>query len=246
MVNENPQTRDSKPTSTVRSRKRTKHIVQNFLPVSEIRNDTVFLKNGGMRSIIEIEAINFNLKSEMEQQSIIAGYGAFVNTIDFPLQIVVRSTKTNIDPYLEHLESIGSTHTNALLKSQTLSYVRFLRHILEAVDVMQKRFYVIVPYDYQKRQLTRFEKFMSWIGGTTRDSTARAALRDAVFKKHNTQLRERIELIETGLTNIGLHTQRLNTRQLIELFYQIYNPTVAHTQKIPQDLELLNVKKDVL
>ena len=115
---------------TVRSQKHRQADVQQFLPLAEIRNDTVFLKNGGMRAVLEIEAINFNLKSETEQQAIVAGYGAFANTLSFPVQIIIRSYKTNIDTYLAYLDSIGQNQPNELLKAQTLSYTEFLPQIL--------------------------------------------------------------------------------------------------------------------
>lgn len=230
---------------TVRAQKHRQADVQQFLPLAEIRNDTVFLKNGGMRVVLEIEAINFNLKSETEQQAIIAGYGAFANTLSFPVQIVIRSYKTNIDPYLDYLESIGQNQPNPLLKTQTLSYAQFLRQILETADIMQKRFYIIIPFDEEERKKTMMEKMFSFMGNST-DSVGKASYRHAEFNKHNAQLRERIELVRTGLENIGLRTHQLNTRQLVEMYYQVYNPMTSINQKLPQDLELLNMKKDVL
>src|SRR3989338_8351299 len=230
---------------TVRSQKRRQADVQQFLPLAEIRNDTVFLKNGGMRAVLEIEAINFNLKSEIEQQAIVAGYGAFANTLSFPVQIVIRSYKTNIDPYLDYLESVGQNQSNPLLKTQTLSYAQFLRQILETADIMQKRFYIIIPFDEEERKKTMMEKMFSFMGNST-DSVGKASYRHSEFTKHNAQLRERIELVRTGLENIGLRTHQLSTRQLVEVYYQVYNPTTAINQKLPEDLELLNIKKGVL
>lgn len=236
---------EPKTKSTVRNRKNAKVPVQQFMPIAEIRSDTVFLKHGGLRAIIEIEAINFNLKSETEQEGIIAGYGSFVNTLSFPLQIVIRSMKTNIDPYLENIRAIGKSNKNSLLRKQTTAYADFLEQILEVADIMQKRFYVIVPFDQSQRQKSRIEKLFSFLGSST-DSSALASQRSSEFRKYNTKLRERVELIETGLVNIGLHTHRLTTRELIELFYQIYNPQTCYSQKLPEDLELLNTKEDML
>lgn len=230
---------------TVRAQKHRKADVQQFLPLAEIRNDTVFLKNGGLRVVLEVEAINFNLKSEIEQQAIVAGYGAFANTLSFPLQIIIRSYKTNIDPYLEYLESVGKNQENPLLKAQTLSYTNFLRQILETADIMQKRFYVVIPFDEEERKKTTIERMFSFMGNST-DSVGKAAYRHGEFNKYNAKLKERIELIRTGLENIGLRTRQLNTRELVELYYQIYNPMTSIGQKLPQDLELLNLKKDVL
>ncbi|MBI3336348.1 hypothetical protein HYZ98_02155 [Candidatus Peregrinibacteria bacterium] len=230
---------------TVRAQKHRQADVQQFLPISEIRNDTVFLKNGGMRAVLEIEAINFNLKSETEQQAIIAGYGAFANTLSFPVQIVIRSYKTNIDPYLNYLESVGQNQPNPLLKAQTLSYAQFLRQILETADIMQKRFYIIIPFDEEERKKTMVEKMFSFMGNST-DSVGKASYRHTEFNKHNAKLKERVELVRTGLENIGLRTHQLDTRQLVEVYYQIYNPLTSISQKLPEDLELLHIKKDVL
>ena len=99
---------------------------QRFLPIAEIRNDTVVLKNGGLRAILQVEALNFNLKSETEQQGIISGYESFVNTLAFPVQIVIRSSKMNIDPYLAKLRTIAATQPNELLKKQTMAYADFI------------------------------------------------------------------------------------------------------------------------
>ena len=230
---------------TVRSQKHRQADVQQFLPLAEIRNDTVFLKNGGMRAVLEIEAINFNLKSEIEQQAIVAGYGAFANTLSFPVQIIIRSYKTNIDTYLAYLDSIGQNQPNELLKAQTLSYTEFLRQILETADIMQKRFYIIIPFDEEERKKTMIEKMFFFMGNST-DSVGKASHRHGEFSRYNAKLRERIELVRTGLESIGLRTHPLNTRQLVEVYYQIYNPFTSIHQKLPQDLELLKIKRDVL
>jgi uncharacterized membrane protein len=235
--------------SKVRSRKSGLVAIQKSLPIAEIRNDTIFLKDGGMRAVIAVEAINFNLKSEMEQEGIIAAYGAFVNTLTFPLQIVVRSLKTNIDPYLENLEAIGKAQKNQLLKNQTLTYARFLREILAAADIMQKQFYVVVPYDQLGAQPSATTSIFSRMFTSIGKSATSAGVintRSPSYQTFNAQLRERVELIEAGLNNVGLHTRRLKTQDLIELFYQIYNPDLSTIQKMPKNFNLLNIENDVV
>jgi hypothetical protein len=235
--------KEKKAPDTVRSRKGNSGAsTQRFMPIAEIRNDTVLLKNGGMRAILAVEALNFNLKSETEQQGIIAGYGSFVNTLTFPLQILIRSTRTNIDDYLVKVREIGSKHENQLLKDQTLAYAGFMQKLIEVADIMQKRFYVIIPVDHSIRRKTIVEQFFDWLHPD--DSSAKAGQRTREFSSGARQLMERVDLVSSGLSNIGLHPKRLNTRELIELYYGIYNPKTSQTEKLPK--EDLNVDETAL
>lgn len=231
--------------STVQNRKKSAAAaVQRFLPVAEIRNNTILLKNGGMRAILEIEAINFNLKSDTEQQGIIAGYGAFVNTLTFPVQILIRSRKANIDEYLAEVKAIGDKQQNELLKNQTISYVNFMEKLLDVAEIMQKRFLVIVPIDRSLRRRTVIEQFMDWIHPD--DNASRATARNHEFAQGGRQLTERVELVSSGLSNIGLHPRRLLTKELVDLLYQTYNPKTSQTQKLPLDLDQLNIEDNTL
>ncbi len=235
---------NSSQASTVRNRKKgVLTSTQRFLPIAEIRNDTVMLKNGGLRAVLRVEALNFNLKSEMEQQAIIAGYGGLVNTLSFPLQIVVRSSKMNIDPYLEHLRSLGDNQKNELLKTQTFAYANFVERLIDVADIMQKRFYVVVPVDMSARRHGLLEQFFGWINPD--DSTAKAAQRSRDFSAGSRTLKDRVNLVSAGLENIGLQSARLTTHQLIELYYQIYNPKTSQEQKLP-DEEKLKVDRTTL
>ena len=232
------------PRSTVRERK--KNILastQRFVPIGEIRNDTVLLKNGGVRAVLQIEALNFNLKSETEQQGIISGYESFVNTLYFPVQVLIRSTKMNIDPYLEQLKKTGEKQTNELLKQQTQAYAGFIERLVDVADIMQKKFYVIVPFDHAVRKKTIVEQFFGWMNPD--DSGAKATQRNREFADISRQLKDRVNLVQTGLENVGLMSRRLSTHELIELYYQSYNPRTSQEQKLPPE-ERMNVEKTVL
>lgn len=234
-----------KVTDTVRARKKNAAAsVQRFLPVAEVRNDTILLKNGGIRAVLAVEAMNFNLKSETEQQGIIAGYGSFVNTLTFPLQIVIRSSRTNIDDYLETVRLEGEKNTNTLLKNQTLSYVAFMQKLLDVADIMQKRFYVIVPVDQSIRHKTVIEQFFDWLHPD--DTSTRATSRHRTFTQGARQLKERVDLVSSGLSNVGLHCRRMDTRELIELLYQTYNPKTSQTEKLGKDTEKLKLESTTM
>lgn len=231
--------------STVQARKRKSlATTQRFLPVAEIRGNALVLKNGGMRAVLEVEALNFNLKSETEQQGIIAGYGSFVNSLNFPIQVVIRSTKTNIDEYLSKVKESGSQQKSPLLRQQTESYVAFMQKLIEVADIMEKRFYVVVPLDHSVRKKTLVEQFLDWMH--LDDTLGKALSRNREFPQLSKQLNERCELVLSGLTNIGLHAKRLNTKELIELMYKVYNPKTSQTEKIPNDIEVLKTEKTTL
>ena len=226
-----------KAKDTVRKRSSTmKASTQRFLPIAEVRNDTVVLKNGGLRAVIAVESINFNLKSETEQKGIIAGYQGFVNTLDFPIQVVIRSTKINIDPYINSLRDKAKQQPNDLLRDQTNSYADFIERIVEAADIMQKRFFVVIPLDETPEHKSPFSAFFTWMG--IDDSSSRALKRHQQFEKRTSPLKDRVNLVESGLRNIGLVTKRLTTRELIELYYHAYNPSTSQEQKLNQMTDL--------
>jgi hypothetical protein len=167
-----------------------------------------------------------------------------VNTITFPIQIVIRSTKTNIDDYLQDVKAIGEKHTNELLKNQTLSYVAFMQKLIEMADIMQKRFYIIIPIDHAERKKTTFEQFFEWLHPD--DSAGKASIRSHEFSTAAGRMNERIDLVSSGLTNIGLHLKRLSTRDLIEMLYQTYNPKTSQNQKIPKNIDELKLEATAL
>ena len=129
--------------------------------VAEIQANTVILKNGAVRAVLEVNSINFSLKSEPEQESIIAGYQSFLNTLEFPVQILIQSKKIDLDHYIEDIRKKGESHQNPLLKRQTLEYAEYIHRLLEYVDIMDKKFYVIVPYESLITQKSNmFTKFL--------------------------------------------------------------------------------------
>jgi hypothetical protein len=232
----------TKAKDTTRKRKKsTMQNTQRYIPFAEIRNNTVVLKNGGLRAVLLVEPLNFNLKSETEQQGIIAGYEQFINTLYFPLQIVMRSNKVNIDPYLELIRKNAEKHEgNLLMKEQTLAYADFVQKVVDIADIMQKRFYVIIPLDDQPQKKSTIAMFLGWMN--LDDSLGKALTRNRRFEGQLSRLKERMDLVETGLRNIGLVPKQLTTVELIQLFYKIYNPHLSQTQKLPKDGDIKTAK----
>lgn len=214
---------------------------QIYLDIAEIKDNVVVLKNGGLRAILQTTSINFNLKSEEEQNSIIYGYQSFLNSLDFPVQIVVQSRKLDVDKYIENVREIGEQHTNVLLKEQTNEYCEYILKLVEYADIMEKKFFVVVPYDpYRARKQNTFSKFLSSISSS--DSVDAIKQRHKEFDEFNKHLTERINAVKSGLEGCNLRVAQLGTSQLIELFYQIYNPITSRNEKI-EDLNKVDVQE---
>jgi hypothetical protein len=233
---------NSETTRQNQARKNPLVSTQTYLRIAEIRDDTIVLKNGGLRTLLRISSINFNLKSEDEQNSIVYSYQGFVNTLEFPIQIVVRSKKLDIDNYLEKLKKIGEKQTNPLLQTQTYEYVEYIAKLVEYADIMEKDFLVVVPLDPARAQkLTIIQKFFQDMNA--KDSYEAIKQRHEEFEQLKKTLAQRVSSVKVGLENCGLKAQELTTKELIELFYNIYNPTVARYEKA-KEVQDLHIQTD--
>ena len=202
---------------------------QDLIEIDNIQNDVVFLKNGGMRQIIMVGGMNFALKSEEEQNAITGTFQNFLNGLDFPLQIVVHSRKINIEKYIANLEEFKQKEKSGLLQNQINEYQEFIRSFIGQYAVMKKIFLVTVPFAPlnlpPSAAITGF--LPSFLGGgrnKEQQQTKTAEEELATFKEHLQQLRQRVDQVIEGLRTIGLETTLLNNDQLIELFYNFYNP----------------------
>jgi len=200
-----------------------------YLDIQEIKDDVVVLRDGGMRAVLLVSSINFALKGDDEQNAIISSYVGFLNTLAYPLQIVIQSRNLNIDGYLEKLKKLEHEQSNQLLRMQIADYQAFLRELLDLGQIMTKKFYVVVPYSgggaHEKKKF--IEQAM--------DSFAPARLirlSQKRFMNFKEELIKRVETVAGGLSGIGLKSQLLDTQSLIELYYNSYNPEMADFQKM--------------
>jgi len=204
---------------------------QLYLNIAEIKEDILVLKNGGLRAVLQTSSVNFNLKSEEEQNSIIYAYQGFLNSLDFPIQIMVQSRKLDIDKYIDNVKEMAEKHETPLLKEQTLEYADYIQKLIEYADIMEKNFYVVVPYDpYRTQNLGMFAKFIKSI--SAQDSVDAIKRRHHEFEELKKHLGERVNSVKNGLEACNLRVAQLTTPQLVELFYKIYNPQTAHNEKI--------------
>ena len=211
---------------------------QKYLDVYEIRDDIVVLRDGSLRAVLLVSGINFSLKYEDEQNAIIQAYVQFLNSLDFPLQIVIQSRKLNIDDYLTRIKNIEREQENELLRIQTSEYRQYIRELVDLADIMTKRFYVVVPYlpygNSKKNFWTRFTEVFS--------PAAAVVLQKKKFQKFKEQLDRRVNLISEGLGSMGLTSIVLDTQGLIELYYNTYNPVISQ-QELMKDVNKLRVEE---
>lgn len=239
---------------TVKNAKKTANqSTQLYLRIAEIRDNVVVLKNGGIRAVLKTSSVNIHLKSEEEQNAVIYSYQNFLNTIEFPIQIVVRSKKLDLDNYLDQLNAIAGKQPNPLLKNQTLDYIDYIKRLIEYADIMQKEFYVIIPYDPPRaKKISIFQKFAEYM--TPRDSVGQLRIRHHEFEYLRKGLMQRVNIATSGLQNCGLKVDQLTTPELVTLFYECYNPRTSRIQKfdksdeldITHDHDIFDAKKKML
>ncbi|MDO8492886.1 MAG: hypothetical protein Q7S34_04560 [bacterium] len=192
---------------------------QEFVPIKEVRDGVVILKDGSLRAVLLTSSVNFALKSENEQNSIIFQFQNFLNSLEFPIQIFIQSRKLDIRPYIALLEERYREQINDLLKIQTREYIEFIRSFTESANIMTKSFFVVVPYSPSVITKTSVGNFFSKKSGDTLLKDASAA-----FEENRTQLEQRIAVVEQGLVRTGVRVVQLGTEEIIELYYKIFNP----------------------
>lgn len=194
---------------------------QKFVEVQDIKEDVVLLKNGGLRAVLIASSINFELKNSEEQEALIARYQGFLNSLDFPLQILINSRRLNIEPYIKNLEELAKAQTNELLHAQTIEYTEFIQKFVNITDIMHKSFYVIIPYN---PTAIKKEKFLDKIKYIIKPKETVQKMPGDKFQEYKNQLTQRVSHIATGLASLEVQTTPLSTEQLTKLFYDFYNP----------------------
>lgn len=209
---------------------------QKYVDISEIKNDTIVLKNGSLRSIVLVSSINFELESSENQEALIAGYQGFLNSLDFPIQILIQSRKLDIQNYLNFLKKKEKTSTNELLKMQIAEYATFVENLTDVAQIMSRYFYVVVPfYPIESKETGPINKIFELLN-------PKQALteKSELFETYKSQLWQRVNQVSSGLSRMGLQSTPLNTEEIIELLYSSYNPSME-SKSILSNLEELEI-----
>ncbi len=208
---------------------------QNTLQIAEIRDGIVIMNDGSFRSVIMVKSINFDLMSPQERESVEFSYQGFLNSLYFPIQIFIRSQKVDIRPYLEKLDKIRGEHDNMLLALLMEDYIQFLASVSEQTNIMDKKFYVVIPYfpiaDVQKA-ITQSKNFFSGLVAMFNTKENHVTINEADLAKAKDELRNRVQATLAGLQQCGIQGLPLDTQELIELYYDGYNPDTATRQQL--------------
>jgi len=192
---------------------------QSFLRIAEIKQDTLVMDDGTLRALLAVSSTNFDLKNQDEQNALIYNYQRFLNSLEYPIQILLQSRKMDIGDYTENLKRVMEKQTNELLRMQTSEYIEFIDRLVESANIMNKNFYCIVSY-HQSVQPGPGGFFSRLLGG---GQVAKVSERESNFDKYKLLLDDRAASVSSNLASMGLRVVRLNTEQIIELLYDSYN-----------------------
>ncbi len=199
---------------------------KDFVEIADIRDTVVVMKDGSLRSVIEVSSMNFDLKSTDEQTALIQAFQNFLNSIDFALQIAVSSRKLDIGPYLKSLDTLTQSISSELMKIQAAEYTRFIKGLTELANIMSKKFFIVIPLylvetmgkgNQKTGMLDAFKSIVS-------PSKFVKALTDRELENYKVQLGQRIQFITGSISGLGIEARVLNKDELLNFYYSYYNP----------------------
>ena len=207
---------------------------QNSLLIAEIRDGMVIMNDGSYRSVIMTKSINFDLMSPEERESVEYAYQNFLNSLYFPLQIFIRSKKVDMRPYLDKMNKMRSEHDNMLLALLMEDYINFIDVLAQETNIMDKQFYISIPYYSNADAQKAVEQSKSLLTNFLKPKQQHTVVRinEAVLEKAKQELKNRVQSVMSGLQQVGVQSIPLDTEELIELYYDSYNPDTATRQQI--------------
>jgi len=193
---------------------------QDFVPIREVRDGIIVLKDGSMRAILMTSSINFALKSEDEQSSVLFQFQQFLNSLNFTIQIFIQSRRLDIRPYVATLESREKEQINDLMRIQIKEYIQFIQTFTERTNIMTKSFYIVVPYTRPALDV----KNKTIVNPLASNKKKSAPMSTDNFEEARSQLEQRIAVVRSGIVRSGVRAVQLGTEESIEVFYRLFNP----------------------
>lgn len=208
---------------------------QNALLIAEIRDGIVIMNDGSFRSVVMVKSINFDLMSPQEQEAVEYSYQGFLNSLYFPVQIFIRSQRVDLQPYIEKLDKIRTEHDNMLLAMLMEDYIGYIDALSRQTNIMDKKFYIVIPYQpvtEVQKALTQSKNFFSGLNAMFNSKEQHVTINEGDLEKAKTELRNRVQAVLAGLMQSGIQGLPLDTQELIELYYDTYNPDTATRQQL--------------
>lgn len=210
---------------------------QDHLDIQDIKDNYVILKNGIVCAVVQTTAVNFDLLSEIEQDAIIAAFSMLLNSITFPIQIVIRSRKLDISKYVEKVRKVESKLTDPLLKHQAEAYRKFVQEVIKVNEVLDKKFYVVVPSG-PSRIGQEGSKAFDWVMRLMGTHNKRVSVNvEKTLQDGKVEIGPKIDHVIKEFNRIGIKTKQLTTQELVELYFDIYNPSTVHGQRIRTNID---------
>lgn len=194
---------------------------QSYLSVKEIKSDTLIIEGGVYCAIIAVSSTNFALKSQEEQNGLVYGYQNFLNSLDFSIQILMQSRKMDVHSYLEKVRLEMERQTNELLRVQTAEYIEFVENLIDNASIMNKSFYIIVPYGAVGINLQASGGLFGFM--KKKDDSTKLSQSLTAFKDDKLKLDQRVNTVIAGLSGLGMRCVKLQTEEIVELMYDSYN-----------------------
>jgi type IV secretory pathway VirB4 component len=209
---------------------------QNTLQIAEVRDGIVIMNDGSFRSVIMVKSINFDLMSAQEQEAVEYSYQGFLNSLYFPIQIFERSQKIDLQPYIQKLDKIRTEHDNMLLALLMEDYIGYIDALSQQTNIMDKKFYVVIPFfpvvDTANKAVEQSKNFITGFGSLFNKQEQHITINEAELENAKTELRNRVQAVLSGLLQCGIKGIPLDTQELIELYYDTYNPDTATRQHL--------------
>lgn len=225
-----PQTKPDTPTPKKPVNQNT---TQNTLQIAEIRENMVVMRDGSFRAVVACKSINFDLMSSREREGVEYSYQNFLNSLYFPVQIFIRSQRVDIAPYLDRLSAMRRNQDNMLLGVLMDDYIDFIDALSQEANIMDKSFFIVVPYfpsgdlaDIKNQTKGFFSKLFA------KQNADIIKVDEATYNKAKDEIKNRVDSVMSGLFQLGVRSVQLNTKELGELYYNIYNPDTAVRQPL--------------
>jgi hypothetical protein len=208
---------------------------QNTLQVAEIRDGIVIMNDASYRSVVMVKSINFDLMSPQEQEAVEGSYQGFLNSLYFPIQIFIRSQKVDLKPYIDTMDKIRTEHDNMLLALLMEDYIAYIDALSQQTNIMDKKFYVVIPFysvTETQQALTQSKNFLTGFANLFGRGEQHVVINEPELEAAKTELRNRVQAVLSSLLQCGIQGLPLDTQELIELFYDSYNPDTATRQAL--------------